>query len=335
MAAPELNQDAWTSILEAVTDSRDAAAMACAFRAANDAYAYSKWPRSVRIARNEDVHEPASGTFHVVVRPGEPVQAAVDRCPRGGCVLLMPGTHEGPLVLAANKEVHVFGRGQATLQTRSREVVTSKADKSTLDGLTLRFNGTSADYSVWIIAGHLRLQNCDISNAAAVSVWIQNGADPLLKACRIHNGANWGVCLDGAGTRGRMESCDVSGNKFAGVQIMRGADAVLADCKIHNEVNWGVQLDAGGRARLERCDIWSNGNDGVCVENGGDAELVACTIRDHPTGWGVRVDSDSRATVGQDCVFDRNAKGDIIRDANDADDLMDEEAEEEEEEEVN
>jgi len=61
--------------------------------------------------------------FDVTVAPGTNVQAAVRACPPGGSVLLLPGTHEGPLRLEADKEVHIFGRGLATLRSATGTVV--------------------------------------------------------------------------------------------------------------------------------------------------------------------------------------------------------------------
>ena len=162
---------------------RDAAAIACLCRAAAAAHPTSKWRSAVRAGPNM-VLEPASGTFDVTVAPGEDVQAAVDRCPPGGCVLLLPGTYDGPLVLAVGKVVHVFGRGRATLRTAEENVLTSSADASTVDGLILRREaGGGANYCVKINGGRLRLQACDITSASFVCVGI-TGGDPLVAACR-------------------------------------------------------------------------------------------------------------------------------------------------------
>ena len=149
------------------------------------AYPLTKWHRAVRVGRSGTVREPASGAFNVTVPPGEDVQAAVDRCPPGGCVLLLPGTHEGPLVLPVDKVVHVFGRGQATLlRTTGGGVLTSFATSSTVDGLIIRCEVLwGSIYCVWISGGRLRLQDCDITSASHASVGITGGADPLLVSC--------------------------------------------------------------------------------------------------------------------------------------------------------
>ena len=159
--------------------------LACSLKAAAAAYPRSKWPRAVRIKRSGAVLEPASGAFDVTVAPDEDVQAAVDRCPRGGCVLLLPGTHAGPLALTADKLVHVFGRGEATLRTATGSVLQSSAAESTIDGLAMRrqIGLSNSDDGVWIRGGRLRLQACDVT-APSSCVRIDGGADPVVTTCR-------------------------------------------------------------------------------------------------------------------------------------------------------
>ena len=79
---------------------------------------------------------------------------------------------------------------------------------------------------------------------------------------------------------------------------------------------------SNARGRLERCELWGNANGGVVVQAGGDPTLAACTLRDHASGGnpysgcGVYVFADAskgKATVGADCFFARNAKGDVVR----------------------
>ena len=163
---------------------REAAILACVCRAAAAAAPASKWHSVVRIMRSGRVLEPASGAFDVTVAPGGDVQAAVTACPPGGCVLLLPGTHTGPLVLAAGKEVHVFGRGRATLRTAVGVTVTSDAAAATCDGLVIRREaGSGGSCAVWIKGGALRLQACDVTSASSTCVTI-HGGDPVLASCR-------------------------------------------------------------------------------------------------------------------------------------------------------
>ena len=163
---------------------RDAASIVCVCKAAAAAAPASKWHSAVRVCRSGHVIEPASGAFDVTVAPGEDVQAAVDRCPPGGCVLLLPGTHDGPLALTAVKEVHVFGRGRAKLRAAEGALVTSWAVKSTLDGLVIRRDAGGSGRGVWIRGGALRLQACDVAGTSIASIRMEGGADPLLSSCK-------------------------------------------------------------------------------------------------------------------------------------------------------
>jgi len=173
---------------ELQSNCREAAALACVCRAATAAapLAIDKWRSAVRVGPSGHVLEPASGAFDVTVAPGEDVQAAVDRCPPGGSVLLLPGTHSGSLELAATKEVHIFGRGRAMLRAEAGQLVASEAVEATLDGLVVRrdpgeYGGTS--YGVLITDGALRVQACDITCAVGPCVYIEGG-DPVLASCR-------------------------------------------------------------------------------------------------------------------------------------------------------
>ena len=170
---------------------RDAALLAGVCRATAEAFREVRRRRTVRVGPDGAVREPASGAFDVTVAPGQRVQMAVDACPAGGSVLLLPGTHDGPLVLAASKVVHVFGRGSATLRAATGTVVTSEAVEGTLDGLIIRreAGGTRVNNyrdCVWIRGGRLRLQACDVTGAAPFvpCVVIMGGADPLLSICK-------------------------------------------------------------------------------------------------------------------------------------------------------
>ena len=193
---------------------REAAALACVCRAAASAALASKWRsvNGVRVGRRGKVAEPASGVFDVTVAPGEDVQASVDRCPPGGCVLLLPGTHAGPLVLGqreermaarqewwddrtrvltADKVVHVFGRGLATLRTAAGNVVTSRAAEATCHGLIIqREAGGGFGDGVLIRGGSLRLQACDVTNAAGSCIVIQGGDPVLNQGFRIRRSGN-------------------------------------------------------------------------------------------------------------------------------------------------
>ena len=165
-----------------------------------------RWRYAPRIGPTGAVHEPASGAFDAAVAPGEDLQAAVDRCPPGGCVLLLPGTHAGPLALGASKEVHLFGRGVARLVHSGGSVVTSTANQATLCGLVIsqegivRGNGDALNNieelvenvaaagaphaGIAVEAGVLRMQGCDVASASGACITVGGAGDPVIINCK-------------------------------------------------------------------------------------------------------------------------------------------------------
>ena len=238
-------------------------------------------PGVIRRQPDGSVLEPADGVFDVMVTPGEPVQEAVDACPPGGCVLLLPGTHEGPLVLPAAKEVHVFGRKQATLQTCAGTVILCMANVATLDGLVVRQQGGLEGHAVHVKGGHLRLQSCDLTGSTWSIIEVSHCANPVITSCTIHDGRREGVVFGGGGTKGRLEGCTVKGNAFAGVALNHGSDPLLLQNKISDGLSVGVWVCGTGwtRGRLQSNEIFGNLFAGVELRGGANTSLVDNVIR--------------------------------------------------------
>ena len=88
--------------------------------------------------------------------------------------------------------------------------------------------------------------------------------------------------------------------------------------RIHDAGQEGASIiGPDTKGRFEGCDFWSNADGGAFVQLGADPIFLACTFRDHLTGkaCGIVVDHNARGktTVGADCIFERNAGGDVKR----------------------
>ena len=169
------------------------------------------------------VTEPRSGRFFAELSPGDDVQAAVDACPEGGAILLTPGHY--PLVasprrnanpppaagaaapagsrqagLWIDRDVCVFGRGAATLESETGDVIIVTAARAVLDGLHVR-QASDARHAptgcgVLINGGRSRLQSCDISSECCFCVEI-GGAEtaPTVINCRCALGLTSAIYL--------------------------------------------------------------------------------------------------------------------------------------------
>ena len=153
---------------------------------------------------------PAS--FDVTVSPRESLQAAIDRCREGGNILLLPGAYEGGVVLS--KEVHLFGRGEATLRRASGEegpVVTSTAPAATLDGLVVRLGphaeGEKGHFGILITAGSLLVRHCDVCSLSADNIHVAGAStSPSILGCKVHGSLQAGVAFfEGAKARPRWD----------------------------------------------------------------------------------------------------------------------------------
>ena len=149
--------------------------------------------------------EPRSGRFWRELSPGDDVQAAVNACPEGGCILLRPGTHaltskqlsSSRVGLSIVAPVSIFGRGQATLQSPGRDCTVdinyrSRVSHSlfTLDGLTVQSLASSrlSSVGVSLYGGSSRLQSCVITGPSLACLRIMAvSADytpPVIIKCR-------------------------------------------------------------------------------------------------------------------------------------------------------
>ena len=208
----------------------------------------------------------------MTVSPRESLQAAIDRCRAGGSVLLLPGAYEGGVVLS--KEVHLFGRGEATLRRAvgAGPVITSTAPAATLDGLIVR-RGPHAKgvghYGILITAGSLLVRRCDVSSQSRSNICVRGpSANPTILGCKLHGSIKSGIVFRG-GSKGRVEGSVIVDNQVFGVQI-DGSEPTIVGNKIHGAEKCGVQIAGSSAARLIRNQIWGNGESGINIFRNSD-----------------------------------------------------------------
>ena len=97
--------------------------------------------------------------------------------------------------------------------------------------ITDRANPTVRDCRIYgcvfgaaIIEGGLgRFENCQIYGNKQWSVWIETGADPVIKGCKIYDGNECGIFVTEKG-RGTVVNCEIYGNAHSNMIVEEEAD---------------------------------------------------------------------------------------------------------------
>jgi len=214
-----------------------------------------------------------SARTHVVDRNGRgdftTVKAAISAAQAGDRILVRPGRYEEALVVT--KPLEIVGDGPvSTIEIRARDthVLLFQAPTGLVSDLTLRQTGGVDCHGVEVRQGQLKLDDCDISSESAACVAIRDGADPLLRRNKIHDGKRSGVLIRDGGL-GTLEDNDISGNATSGVIIRDGANTTLRRNRIKGNKESGVYAYDHGRGTLEDNDIIGNSYKGVSIRTGG------------------------------------------------------------------
>lgn len=169
-----------------------------------------------------EASEPASGTFDEEISPGDSLMDAIGRCPRGGSVLLRPGSYylNTSNALQPFHEVHVFGRGAATLMS-----------PITLSSRRASFVGVGFQANVTITHGNARLQSCKFTQNV---LCIGGDADPTFDRCLIQG------MLDVQMAKGLFSRCTIEHI----TQLSYGSTSVFfGNTFRNNHTGWGITVD--------------------------------------------------------------------------------------------
>jgi hypothetical protein len=180
--------------------------------------------------------------------------------PNNSRLLVREGFYNESILLG--KSIEIVGDGaieNIIVESTNSSCVSMQTDRATIRGLTLngigKQNGKSF-FAVDIPRGELILENCDITSDSLSCIAIHGAnANPLIKNCLVHDGADSGVYIfDNA--RGRIEESDVYHNKNVGVAITGGANPLIKKCRVFEGDNGGIVVWQNGAAGvIEDCEI--------------------------------------------------------------------------------
>ena len=223
------------------------------------------------------------------------IGSAIKAAEPGTRILVRPGTYREGLVI--DKPLETLGDGKRediVVEAKEKNAVLFKSSMGRIANLTLRQRGGGNWYCVNVAQGRLDLSDCDISSDSLACIAIHDGADPVVRRNRIHDGKEGGVFVHSEG-RGTIEDNEITGNVCAGIAIQEGADPVVRRNRIHDGKQSGVFIHSEGRGTIEDNEITGNGISGVAVLDSGNPTVRNNRITNNEY-FGVYVESSGMGT---------------------------------------
>lgn len=249
----------------------------------------------------------------IIVDPGgrghfQSISDAVKVAGADDILLVRPGTYRESVTI--EKSLTLVGDGplkEIIVEADSGYAISFEAPFGRLVNLTIRrVKGGADHYAVWIRAGRLELEGCDITSASLGCIAICGDADPTIRRNRIHDGGSAGVLVYEKG-RGTIEDNDIFANTHAGIAVRDDADPTVRRNRIHDGRSVGVLVAVKGRGTFEDNDIFANSLYGVLVQSEGNP--IVRSNRIHKNKYeAVRVHENSQGTFEQNDLRD-NARG--------------------------
>ncbi|HEV2763845.1 MAG TPA: right-handed parallel beta-helix repeat-containing protein, partial [Pyrinomonadaceae bacterium] len=201
----------------------------------------------------------------------------------GGRVLVRPGVYEESILLEKRADIVGDGpRDEIVVTGGGASCLKSSAEAARVSGLTLRgaAGRGAASFAVAVSSGGLVLEDCDVSSDTLSCVAVHGPeAAPLIRRCRIHDGADSGLYFF-EGAAGTVEDCEVYGHANVGVAITGGARPVVRRSKVYRGANAGLVAWQGGDALLEGCEVYGNRLANLGVSEGARLTARACRVHD-------------------------------------------------------
>ncbi|WIA41027.1 hypothetical protein OEZ86_004665 [Tetradesmus obliquus] len=197
------------------------------------------------------------------------IQAAINAAAAGATILIDQGKYAECLVINKSLTLAAAQQGDTvevsvnttqpyqhclTLQQPNSSSSSSSSSSGgaanpsvVVQGLTFsHYSKSVADnYAVFVQAGSLLLQQCDVSSSSGVGVCVQ-GAQLQMDGCSIHDCAAHGVAvygaLEGGIGRAKLFCSNISSNKLNGVLARDGAELDMDGCSVQGNGSYGVQL---------------------------------------------------------------------------------------------
>lgn len=299
-----------------------------------------------RPAANTTLNKPSVQKSFVVSADGlgdfASINEAVERAAANSRLLIRPGVYRESVRI--DKDLEIVGDGGTVKEIivvgENASCLQVSANKAIMRGLTLLGRGAKygkAFFAIDILRGESILENCDISSDSLSCVAVHGvDANPTVKNCDIHDGADSGVYFfDNA--RALIDDCEIYRNRNVGVAITSGANPIVRNSRIFEGDNGGVVVWQNGAAGvvedcdifghrlanvgiseyanpiIRRCKIYGSRDAGVFVQQNGYGKIEECDIFGNEDAE-VAVSTGGNPTLRRCAIHNGQYSGVFVRD---------------------
>lgn len=235
------------------------------------------------------------------------ISAAVAAADAGTVIEVYPGLYTGGVDITKPVEiVGVGSRSTIVWEASDDNVIRWDAVSGRIANMTLRQTGGSY-YAVSFRGGSAVLEDCDLTAQENAIIGIRDGADPVIRGNRIHDGASAGVYIFDGG-KGQIINNEIYQNTKSAVLLKSGADPVVRGNIIRNGKANGIQLIEGSKGLFEDNDIFGHEFPNIAIRDGSSPIIRANQIRDGASS-GIFVFNDGAGLIEDNTISGNQSVG--------------------------
>lgn len=241
------------------------------------------------------------GTFQTIAKALEAAQG-------GDRILVAPGHYSETIALT--KPVIIVGEGnlgEVTVSVRDADVVNSTTPFGRLQNLALHQNGGEESHAVFVEAGSLEIDGCEVTSASLSCIGIYEGAEVRVRRARVHGSPQSGIAFF-ENARGVVEESEIYDNGRPGIALVGSGDVTIRNNKIRHGRGSGIKITKEARGLIEDNEIFENQKAGLQISEGADPNVRRNRIY-AGKGGGVFANKQSKGTIVENRIFGNALSG--------------------------
>lgn len=218
----------------------------------------------------------------------------------GDLIRVAPGHYRETIVL--DKPVEIIGEGNpgdVTVEMKEANVLIASATFGRVRNLTIHQGGGDF-YAVYIKAGSVELEACEVTSAGISCIGVEGDADAFVRKCKVHGSHQGGIVFfDKA--RGVVEACDIYGNGVLGIQTVGCMEVTVRGNRIYKN-GTGVLFANSSGVLMEDNEVFGSRLSGIEIKEKANPTIRLNRIYDNE-GGGILIRSASCGVIRENEIF--------------------------------